>query len=639
MKEKECKYCGTKENLWTNKNGVIYNCCKVCYDTTEEKLCRYCGTKENMRTNKNGVIYNCCKHCYETIEVPNQIKKAGESFRKKYGVADLGELRQKRLKEHPPKPKEKKKVVCKYCGTSDNLIELSGAKRTNCYPACKDHWDRYQEDKHEARKKSNMARYGHEHPMDVPEFREKQVQAIHARSSEDKERIREKRKETNIEKFGVAFPIQLSEMKEKREETCIERFGVTNPTKLERVKDKQKETMLKKYGVTNPMQSEEIKNKSIQTNLERRGTRYPSQSIEVQQKVRDSKRMSYWDKFVKLLSLKKIEPLFSKEKYISSKENLQYKCLICNKDFYSFGTEPQRISCGCYAIKSSYEYEIKDWLQLAGFENIEENVHKINNEKLKYEMDIYLSEFRVGIEFHGLFWHSDIMKKYSYHFDKYNYFKEKGIRLIQVFENEWLSKNEMVKSIILNKLGKSEKIYARKCKLGEVAYKDYKNFLENNHIQGFTPASVVIGLYFEEDLVCLGSFGKNRFDKKDMSTELIRFSNKRGFTVVGGFQRILKHCIEKYNPEKIISFVDLRYFSGDSLLNNGFVLEKITQPNYFYFFHNKPDKLYSRRDFQKHKLRSKLEIFDPLLSEYENMINNGYLRIYDAGNLKMVKTY
>jgi len=605
----------------------------------KEKICKHCDTKENLRTNKNGIIYNCCKHCYETIEVPYQMKRTNESLIKKYGVSDLGELRKKRLKEHPPKPKEKKKTICKYCGTNKNLVITITKKRIINFPVCKDHWKQYQKDKQELRKKSNKELYGYEYLMDNPEFREKKRQTIHARSSEEQERINKKREETNIEKFGVGYPIQLPEMKKKREETCMKKYGVTSTTKLETVREKQKETMLKKYGVDNPLKSKEIRDKIIQTNLKRRGTQYPSQSKEVQQKVRDSKRMSYWDKFVKLLSFKKIEPLFSREDYIASKENLKYKCLICNKDFYSSGTEPQRISCGCYATKSSYEYEIKEWLQSTGFKNIEENVHKINNEKLKYEMDIYISEFKIGIEFHGLFWHSDIMKKYSYHFDKYAYFKEKGIRLIQIFENEWLSKNERVKSIILNKLGKSEKIYARKCKIKEVDYKDYKIFLEENHIQGFTPASLVIGLYFEEGLVCLGSFGKNRFDKKDMSTELIRFSNKKGFTVVGGFQKILKHCVEIYNPEKIVSFVDLRYFSGDSLLKDGFILEKITQPNYFYFFYNKPNRLYSRRDFQKHKLKDKLDNFDPLLSEYDNMINNGYLRIYDAGNLKMVKTY
>ena len=109
--------------------------------------------------------------------------------------------------------------------------------------------------------------------------------------------------------------------------------------------------------------------------------------------------------------------------------------------------------------------------------------------------------------------------------------------------------------------------------------------------------------------------------------------------VVGGFQKILKYFETHYKFSRLVSFVDVRYFSGDSLLSNGFVLKELTYPNHFYFEPKNILALYSRFEFQKHKLKDKLKNFDPLLSEYDNMINNGYLRIFDAGNLKMVKNY
>ena len=155
----------------------------------KEKVCRHCGTKEDLRTNKNGVIYNCCKHCYKTIEVPNQIKKANESITAKYGVSDLGELRQKRLKDNPPKQKEKKIITCKYCGTTENLVVTVTKKRTITFHTCKEHWEQYQKDKYETRKKTNIEKFGVEQPLQNNDIKNKFKQTIHSKSSEEKESI------------------------------------------------------------------------------------------------------------------------------------------------------------------------------------------------------------------------------------------------------------------------------------------------------------------------------------------------------------------------------------------------------------------------------------------------------------------
>ena len=143
-------------------------------------------------------------------------------------------------------------------------------------------------------------------------------------------------------------------------------------------------------------------------------------------------------------------------------------------------------------------------------------------------------------------------------------------------------------------------------------------------------------MFFENELICISSFGINRFSK-EKNWELIRFCTKLGFNVVGGFPKLLKYFINTYNPNIIESYIDLRYFDGKGYINSGFNEISITKPNYFYFKEN-TFELFNRISFQKHKLKDKLEIFDENLTEYENMINNGYLRIFDAGNLKMEKT-
>lgn len=562
----------------------------------KEKICRHCGTKDNLRINKNGVIYNCCRKCYETIEIPDQIKKTNEAITKKYGVSDLGELRSQRSKLLPKKEKVIKEITCKYCGTIENLVKSSGSKRVINFPACKDHWEQYQKDKDASRKKSNIERFGCDHPMHVLELREKQTQSIHNRTEEDKQRILEKRRKTNIEKFGVDHPIKLEEIKKKRDDNFVE-----------------------KYGVKNPMHSPEFKNRCF-----------------------SKFRETYWPTLLKLLEEKKIKPHFDLEQYLVLDTKLfEYECTRCGKIFKSEGTEPQHIWCGCNQRRSFYEDEIIDWLKSLGISNISPNKKFYEKGRIRFEIDIFLPDINIGIDFHGLYYHSTFIVPPSYHQDKYNYFNEKGIEFIQIFENEWLSKKFIVQSIISNKLNlnKNNRIFARKCKIQNLSNKVYSNFLDENHIQGSTYADIKLGLFYNEELVFLMSFGKNRFKSDDDSYEIIRMATKKGITLVGGFNKLLKYFEDTYSPKKTISFVDVRYFRGDSYKHTGFVKDSLISPNYFYFKPENPTKLYNRMAFQKHKLKDKLSKFNPDLSESENMYLNGYLKIYDAGNLKMVKVY
>jgi len=604
----------------------------------KEKMCRHCGTKEDLRTNKNGVIYNCCRHCYETIEVPDQIRKANESIVAKYGVSDLGELRQKRSKDTPPKQKEKKIITCKYCGTTENLVVTITKKRTISFHACKEHWEQYQKDKYEVRKKSNKEKFGVEQPLQNNDIKSKFKQTINSKSSEEKNSINKKREQTNLDKFGVTNPNKLKEFSDKRKSTLLEKYGVSHPMESAEFRERQKKTLLKNFGVDNPLKSKEIRDRVKKTNLEKRGVEYPSQSLEVQNKVRKAKRIVYWDIFVILLKQKNTLPLFTKEEYIDATGELTYKCLKCNSVFKSEGTAPQRITCSCYHRKSLYEYEIEDWLRSLNIENIKPNERLFEKGEGNFEIDVYLPNYNLGIDFNGLYWHSNVYQRSTYHREKYIFFKKKNISFIQIFESDWLSNKDVVKSIILNKLSSSEKIQARKCTVSDVPEKDYMRFLSEHHLQGYASASIKLGLFFNNELVFVMSFGKPRFSEKK-GFEIIRSCSKKGYLIIGGFDKLLSYFENTYAPEKLISFIDVRYFNGNSYKASGFILEHHTDPNYYYFDPKNPTALFSRIAFQKHKLAGKLKVFDPALSESENMYLNGYLKIYDAGNLKMVKNY
>lgn len=605
------------------------------------KRCKHCNTTSNLRTNKNGVIYNCCIKCYKEIEVPSQIEKTNQAMIKKYGAAGLGALRSKRSKESLKVEKPKVKKTCLYCGSEDVIISKNNRIT---FPCCKDHWELHQIILDSKRKSTNLEKYGNESLMQISEKREKLKSTIQERYGCDypmqNRGIINKRSLHNLEKFGSAGPMGNKEVQEKAKKTVLEHYGVDSVMKSPEVVKNLKKSFLKKYGVDNPQKCKEIKEKTKETNIRKYGVEYPSQCEEIVAKRSSNNRFKYWDTFIKLLELKQLEPLFTQEDYKKGGATFKFRCLRCNRIFISDKTYIQGIGCSCYQYRSRYEDQILDWLKSIGVINIETNKRFGRKGKSSYyEIDLYLTDFNIGIDFHGLFWHSEQVQSAKYHQDKYLFFKDLGISYIQIFENEWLIKTDIVKSIIISKLQKSKVIFARNCEIKNLSNSEYSDFLQINHLQGYVPASIKLGLFYESNLVCLASFGKSRYDKKNNAFELLRFCTRLEYSVVGGFQKLLKDFETNCKPEILLSYINVRYFDGSGYLKAGFNLDTLTSPNYFYFHLSDVKTIFSREKFQKHKLEKLLPIYDKNLSESENMFRNRYLRVFDAGNLKVVKKY
>lgn len=282
-----------------------------------------------------------------------------------------------------------------------------------------------------------------------------------------------------------------------------------------------------------------------------------------------------------------------------------------------------------YHFYSSFKEEIKNFLQLENVIFDAENI--IPNNKL----DVYIPDHKLAIEFNGLYSNAhSIDKTKYYHLNKTKLCEEKGILLLHIFENEWIddNKRDIWKSIINGKINKNQRIFARKCEVKEITNNNklIKSFLEENHLQGLAGSSVKIGLFCDDELVSLMTFGKTRFSKK-YEWEMIRFCNKKFISIVGGASKLYKYFTNNYNPNNIISYSDKRYSNGSLYEKLGFKFSHNSNPNYWYF--KLPDiTLYSRVKFQKHKLESQLENYIDSKSEIENMIDNGYLRIFDCGN-------
>jgi len=491
---------------------------------------------------------------------------------------------------------------------------------------------------------------------------------------------RDKFKKTCIEKYDVENVFQIPEIKSQIEQTHLKNLGVTHPSKSAMIKEKKKQTNLRNRKVENPMQDKSVMAKGKATKLkahndenynnpekarQTKEERYEDknygcfgsesfergmlknhrvknakQSKEVQEGIEQRRIIKFFNN--KILKLTEVIPLFTINDYTKVRKLYKWKCNKCLENFedtLQSGKIPRCPNCYPPLQGSSYiQKEIYDWLkQYVNVFPDKRFAFKENNKRRAYELDIYIESKNIGIELNGIYHHSENggygKTDKNYHLNKTNFFKEKGIQVLHFWDIEWLEKKERVQSIILSKLGIYEtKLQARKCVIKEISSKEANEFLNNTHIQGKCNTKVNIGLFYKEELVQLVSFGKSRYNK-NYDYELLRFSSKLNTTVIGGFAKLLKYFKDNYR-RSIISYCDLRYSIGNIYLNNGFILQGQSSPNYFYTKDYK--KLESRIGYQKHKLSKILKTFDPNLTEWENMQLNKYDRIFDCGNLIFV---
>jgi len=287
----------------------------------------------------------------------------------------------------------------------------------------------------------------------------------------------------------------------------------------------------------------------------------------------------------------------------------------------------------CAKTVSRQESEVRDFLMGA----ISCEFSRRNLLGDSSEIDIFIPELNIGVEYNGLYFHSDKFQHRTYHLNKTIKANKNGIRLVHIFEDEWTYKKDIVKSRLLNIIGKTDiKLYARKCEVREVDSKTTSKFLKYNHIQGTVGATVRLGLYYNNELVSLMTFGGLRKNLgqtfKEGSFELLRFCNKLNTTVIGGASKLLKYFELNYKPLEIISYADRRWSEGELYLNLDFKEVDRTTPNYFYTKGNIRESRFSNR---KDVLISKGH--DKSKTEKQIMEDIGYARIYDCGTIKYKK--
>lgn len=500
----------------------------------------------------------------------------------------------------------------------------------------------------------------------------------------DSEEVQQKYKNTMVERYGVDHPAKSEEIKEKRENTNLERYGVKHvinsdevrkiildkyevehPFQSDDIQKKVKETFIEKYDVNNPMQNEAILSKAQDTNLKRYGFKSSFKNKEVRErysensmkkygvdhpmksdKVKNKRREKFYEYLLESDRLNnKVTPLFELDEYNGCDKFYEFECNNCGnvfKDHLKDGRIPRCTECYPYTGRNSkMEYELIDFLQKNDIEA--EQGEKTILDKYR-ELDIYLPEHEMAIEMNGLYWHSEQRgKNRNYHLNKTVECEDKGISLFHIFEDEWLNNEDLIKDMILHRLtlSKKEKVYGRNTTVKEVSPKEKNLFLNKYHIQGEDRSSIKLGLYDGDELVSIMTFSKPRValgqnDNEENIWELSRFCSSK--IVVGGASKLFTYFIRNFDPVEVYSYADRRRTSTlersayDVL---GFNMNSITRPNYWYVDFNTGIR-YHRFNFRKDVLNEKLESFDSNLTEYENMVLNGYDRIWDCGSIKYV---
>lgn len=425
--------------------------------------------------------------------------------------------------------------------------------------------------------------------------------------------------------------------KESVKKFYLENYGTEHLFKTEKFKKDLKNKFKEKYGVDNPFKSEEVKRKIKETNIKKFGE---SSWLKVKEnKKKLAEKISENKKKERDLKIEKLKIPIEVKEYESG-EKIKIFCKVCDGESqFSPSYFNKKISVGknpCLGCNPILWGESKGELEL--YEHIK-SLYKgeiIKNDRIILEgkeIDVYVPHLGIAFEFNGIYYHSELFIGKDKVLNKKNLLEEKGISLINVWEDEWDLKKEIIKSRISSIFGLNEKIYGRKCEIKEITGREEREFLIKNHIQGYVPSAIKMALMKDGEIVSLMTFGGYRKslgkNSEEGEYELLRFCNKLNTSVVGGASKLFEAFIKKYSPKKVISYQNNSWNTGNLYSNLGFEQIGITKPNYYWA---KGNIRFNRFNFRKDKLVK--EGYDRNKTEWEIMEERGYYRIWDLGNIK-----
>lgn len=462
------------------------------------------------------------------------------------------------------------------------------------------------------RKKTMLERYGVDNPSKSKEIYEKvkktNLERYGNTCSAQSNIVRPKIIKSMLDRYGVECSFQAGVVKEKIKATNLERYGVDNPSKSDIIKDKIVESNRKNLGVDYPMQSREVMDKSRVTSLEKYGTEYPNQSDIVKQHIKESNLEKYGvERPAQSDEIKRKTIETNIKRY-----GVDYTCLV--------------FSGKLKGNDSSYNRSFAKLLDDVGIVYERE-----------FLLEKYSYDFKVGntlIEINPTATHNTHFNPYGknridvdYHRDKSKLAKDSGYSVIHVFD--WDDTDKVVQL-----LKDRVTVYARNCDIRVVSDVDTNNYLDMYHLQCTCRGQKIrLGLYYNNQLVSLMTFGVARYNKK-YEYELLRYCDSHN--VVGGANKLFKYFVDNYKPNSVVSYCDTSKFSGKVYDALGFTLDTINSPSCHWY------SVKENKHITDNLLR--MQGYDRLFKENhgkgtsneELILNRGYLPVYDCGQATYV---
>ena len=229
------------------------------------------------------------------------------------------------------------------------------------------------------------------------------------------------------------------------------------------------------------------------------------------------------------------------------------------------------------------------------------------------EFKLWLSEFFKSQELN-----SDDIKQFNFlSFDNYAAGAKKSD--FTIYEDWWIKNPDIVKSKITSILKLSNRIFARQCTVQKIEKPQADMFLKENHLYGSTNSKVKYGLFYKDTLYGLATFAGQRQFRQGRSVELLRYCNKSEFIIIGGLDKLMQTYIKDYQPDTIMTYIDLDWGRGDAFIKLGFKAKEIKLP--MIFFVNK---------------QSGERIPGKYFNDFENI--NDYVKVKNKGSIKMIMT-
>jgi AraC-like DNA-binding protein len=442
---------------------------------------------------------------------------------------------------------------------------------------------------------TSLKRYLNEQGIDTRgDLQKKKEKTFEEKYGKDyKEQFLQKRIDTNISRFGCENPFANDDIKNKISETMKIKYGFDHHMKSPDKKEQVKETNLEKYGYANVSQVPEFKEKIKSTNLDKYGYAHATQHPEVKSKILDT--------MVANGNARIFDGLNSKQ----WAEKTGYCLSRFNQLVREYGFE---------AAKNMYRTDSYSSLELRFKSFLEEySLAHEHQKRLNLNDKCYIPDFIINnliVECDGLYWHSDECRPDNYHLNKKEVYDNAGYNSLFFREDEIRDKFDIVKSVVLNQLNKSNRIFARNCSLITIDDKTSDAFFTANHLMGKGRGSTY-ALTFQDQIVSALRLKRS----KQNDYEISRFCNSKFNSVVGSFSRLLKFAIKDKNPDTIMTFIDRRYGKGYYLKSLGF--------NYVH-------------TYPSFRWTDGFETFHRLKFPGNNGYDQGLFKIYDCGQAKWV---